>query len=455
MCNRLSDYDKPTIGKDFTQKGIMNDVLLEKSPDHDNDGYKFQNGKEAVTLNRDDHDLQSKSTVPGNVFKPLNGGEVLRKRDDHDNSLTGRQEVTAKKSDRGYWKEGRVLKPIALSSQEKTAEQFEGGSKLHDSWGNTTPPRESQDTTTARKSPSRIGSHFRSNVKEPFAVNLVGPPDTDKPERKVQNDETPILKPCYSNAIPPPYVKPNPKQQKSTIKVVSSHADSDIFSTCPSALDKSDAASMSDQDWQASRHERLRRHNRENEFPIREDAKEEVPMVKPKSMRRKHSRSRSRYYDAPNEDTELVRKSRSRSRRRDESRRGLRNLLDDEQYQNAKEERIIDKLLIHYSKKPAILVPEKLRKKSNNHHAHLMDNSARELLQNGGGDGCDETPEMLSLAPRSVSLPREQHRVVEVKKAFARAATFQPDRSYEARHVHPKLPDYDDLAARFSALRGI
>lgn len=121
-------------------------------------------------------------------------------------------------------------------------------------------------------------------------------------------------------------------------------------------------------------------------------------------------------------------------------------MFNDERYENAEEERIIDKLLIHYSKKPSILVPEKLRKKSNSHQALHMDNSTRELQQNGSREGSDETPEIVTVAPRSISLPREQHRVVEVKKEFARAASFQ--------HVHPKLPNYDDLAARFAALRG-
>ncbi|TKY60896.1 IST protein [Spatholobus suberectus] len=617
----VSNHDKPSHGKDFTQKEVKNDVLLEKNHDLVNDGCRFQNGQEAVVLNILDHNLQSKSTLPGNGFKPLNGREFPRKRDGHDNP--GRQEDTVEKRERGYWKEcsmlkpighpslqktveqfeggsklhysrgnttptrenqgsmlkpighpsqqktveqfaggsklhysrgnttptrenqGSMLKPIGHPSQQKTVEQFEGGSKLHysrgnttpprenqcsmlgpighpsqqktaeqfegssnlynswgnttplkenqasmlkpigcssqkktaeqieggskpqDSWGNTTSLRENQDTATARKSPSHAGSCFKSNAYEPFAVNHVGIPGPDKSERKIQRDETPTLTPCYSNAIPPPYVKqPNSKQQNSTrgANMISSLTDSGGISTYYSAYDKSDAASVSeriqigldnsDQDCQGSRHGRLSKHSREKEISIREDA-EEVSLVKPKSMRRRHSRSRPpSYYDASNEESGLERKSRSRSRRRDESRRGLQAVFDDERYQNVEEERIIDKLLIHYSKKPSILVPEKLKRNSKSHHAHLMDNSTKELLQNGSGDGSDETPEMVTLAPRSVSLPREKHRGAEVKKVFTRAATFEPVRSHEARHVHPKLPNYDDLAARLAALRG-
>ncbi|GAU39259.1 hypothetical protein TSUD_71980, partial [Trifolium subterraneum] len=459
MRNNLFDYDKSSLSKDFNQKDIKNDVLLE-------------NGKEAVILNRDYHDLQHKSTVPGNGFKALNDCEVLGEKNGRDNSLTGKQEVTATKSDKSYWKEeggmlkpigcslqektleqfedglklqgslgnttprtkiqdttksdksywkeeGSMLKPIGRSLQEKKLEQFEDGLKLHGSLGNTTPQTKNQDTTTS----TRIGSRFRSNAKEPCAVHLLGPSDTDKPERKVQNDKTPMLNPCYSNVIPPPYVKHISKHQNGTrgFNIVSSHTDSDGFFTCPSVHENSDAASMSeriqigsnksDLDRQAIRHERLSKQSPKKELYFHEEAKE-ISMVKRKSTRRKHSRSRSSHYDATIVDTELVKKTRSRSKRRGESRRGQQNLFDDERHQNAEEER------------------------------------------NGIGDGSDETPEIVPLALRSVSLPREQTRVVEAKKDFVRASSFQPDRSYEAQHVHPKLPDYDDLATRLAALRG-
>ncbi|CAL0331039.1 unnamed protein product [Lupinus luteus] len=565
MSNQLTDYDKPSHGKDATPKGVKRDVLFDKSPNRPNDGYRFQNGMEAVVLNKDDHDLQSRSKLPGNGFKPLNGStlqtrvehnflfdkspdhphdgyrfqngkeavvfnrderdlqsrstfpangvkplvgcEVTWKRDNHDNPLTGRQEFSAK-SDRGYWKEGSMLKPpIGCSSRVKTAEQFEGGhdnpligsrkvttrsdrgyrkegsmqkpiglpskekivepfdggSRLYDTLGTTSHLRESPDTASG-KSPSLAGIHFKSDVNKPFSVDHVSLPDIHGSVRKVQTDKTPMLKPCYSNAIPPPYVKPKSKQQNSTNGTnVSSHIDSGAISTYYSAHDKPGFASTSermeicldssDQDWQARGHERPSKPSHRKESSIGEDAKE-VPVLKPKSLRRKHSKSRSRHQDATNEETQVVRKSRSRSRRRDESRHGLQILFNDEQHQNVEEEKIIDKLLIHYSNKPSTHVPEKSRRKSRSRHAQQMDNSARESLQNVNGDGSDETPEMVTFSPRSISLPREQTAAIEVKKVYARASSFHPDGSNEARHVHPKLPDYDDLAARFAALKG-
>ncbi|WVZ22350.1 hypothetical protein V8G54_000894, partial [Vigna mungo] len=567
----MSDQDKPSQGKDLTQREVRNDVLLEENRDLANDRWRFQHDTEAVVLNRHERNLQSQSTLPG-------VREVHQKRDGHDDP--GRHEVTVEKSDRGYRRESSMLKPIGHPSPYKTVEQIEGGSKLHnsrghitpprenqvgmlkltghqsqkkkleqleggsklhyssgnttppianlgsmlkpighpseqkaverfeggskvpnswgnttplrenqsstikpihrlsqkktvekiecgsrleDSWGNTTPLRENQNTATARKSPSHTGSHFNSNAKEPFSVNHVGPPVTDKSERNVRRDETPTLKSCYSNVIPPPYVKqPNSKQQSIT-RGASSITDSGGLSTYHSAHEKLDTTvtervqiglNSSDQDWLGNTHERLSKQNREKEISFRQDA-EEVPVLKPRSTRRRHSRSRPpSYYDASNEDSGVQRKSRSRSRRRDDSRRGLPAVFEEERYQNAEEERIIDKLLIHYSKKPSVLVPEKLKRNSKIHHAHQMDVSTKELQKSGSGDGSDETPVLVSHASRSFSLPREQRREVEVKKVFNRAATFEPVRSHDARHVHPNLPDYEDLAARIAALRG-
>ncbi|KAG5007655.1 hypothetical protein JHK85_026197 [Glycine max] len=199
----------------------------------------------------------------------------------------------------------------------------------------------------------------------------------------------------------------------------------------------------SERDLQATRHARLSKHGHEKALSVQEDATEAV-VLKQKSTRRKHSKSRSTQDDASNEDAEVVRKP--RSRRRDEQKRGLQILFDDERHKNDEEERVIDRLLIHYSKKPSINVPEKTRRKYRSRLVHQMDNSTR--------DGPDETPEMVTRPPRSVSLPREQTEAVEVKKVYARAASFQPERLNEARHVHPKLPDCDDLAARIAALRG-
>ncbi|KAK7314481.1 hypothetical protein VNO77_33006 [Canavalia gladiata] len=453
--NDKTDYDKPIQGKDTAPKGVNYEALFERSHDYPNHGHKFQNGKEAVDSKRDENYLLSKSKlpIPENGIKSLSGyEEVILKRDNHDNPLPRREEHTSKMSDRGYWKEGGVRKPIGCSSQDKRQEQFEGASNLHDSWGNATRVKETQDAAMTRKSPGHAGFRSKNNVNEPFAVKHGGLPDVDNSERKFQRDETPRVKPFYSNAIPPPYVKPNSKLKNSMpgTNLVSSHIDSDGIPKYPLVQEIHDTATAdriqlglndSEQDLQSIRHARLSKQGHEKKLSIQEDVTE-VPVLTQKSMRRKHSKSRTTQNDAGNEDAEVVR--RPRSRRRDETRRGLQILFDDERHTNDEEERIIDRLLIHYSKKSSIPVPEKARRKSKSRHA-----------RNGSRDGPDEISEMVTHPPRSVSLPHEQTETVEVNNVFARAASFQPDRSNEARHVHPNLPDCDDLAARIAALRGV
>ncbi|KAI4350865.1 hypothetical protein L6164_005272 [Bauhinia variegata] len=424
-----------------------------KSPEHPNDRHRFHDSIDAV-VSRDDHDVKSRSKRPKSGIKC---DEVVMKRDSHDNPLTERQEVAAVKSDRGYWKEGSMLKPIGLgsSSHYRRAEQF-------DSRGNTTPQRESQDTATSGVrdfTASHGGLHSKSSANEPFAVDHGG-----LPERKHQKDETPMVKPYYNNAIPPPYVKPNSKQKSNTYggNGVSSHVYNDGIPRS-SAHDKLDAAASAseriqlgldndDQERQASRRARPSRHNYEKDLSVDEDPTQVPVLPKPKSSRRKHSKSRSSRSDASIEDTGVATRK-SMSRKPHDSRRGLQILFDDEQSRNDEEERIIDTLLVHYSKKPTVPVPEKARRKSKSRHAHQMDNLAGKSLKNGSTDGPDETLDNGILPPRSVSLPHEQTSA-EINKVFTRAASFQPDGSNAAKHVHPKLPDYDDLAARFAALRG-
>lgn len=444
----MTGYSKQPHGKNAATKGVMYDFLSQKSPDHPKDGHIFHNGKEADVLTRDGHDPLSKSKHPSNGFKQTNGrDEFILKKDSHDSLLPGRQDFSTKKSDRGSRKEGCVLEPNgpSCSSQGKRMEQFEAGTKLHDSRSNTTSIRENHDTATAGKpdlAPGHAGLHLNRNVNKPFSVSHGSLPEFYDAERKVQKDETPRVKPHHNSAIPPPYVKPNSKHRKSTCEanIGSLDFDGDRIATIS---DRSQLGlDHSDPERQAGRQARPSSQSRDKELFIQEDITD-FPVSKPKSVRRRHSKSRPSHNDESAEDTGVVTRK-SRSRRRDGSRHGLQTLFNDEQHRNDEEEKMIDKLLIHYSKKPSIPAPEKARKKSKSRDAHQMDNSARP----------DETPEIVALPPRSVSLPREETRAEKVNKVFTRASTFQADRSSEARHVHPNLPDYDDLAARIAALRG-
>ncbi|KAE9464537.1 hypothetical protein C3L33_03644, partial [Rhododendron williamsianum] len=117
--------------------------------------------------------------------------------------------------------------------------------------------------------------------------------------------------------------------------------------------------------------------------------------------------------------------------------KGLHILLKDEHHRKYEDERVIDNLLLHYSTKTSNYDQETARRKS-------------KKASNGPNNVQDE----MGLHPtRCVSLPREQIDPAEPSvKVYTRANSFQPDKP--AGHVHPKLPDYDDLAAQLAALRG-
>ncbi|KAL9687435.1 hypothetical protein QQ045_031837 [Rhodiola kirilowii] len=104
------------------------------------------------------------------------------------------------------------------------------------------------------------------------------------------------------------------------------------------------------------------------------------------------------------------------------------------------EERIIDKLLIKYSRNPHS--PEKMRIESKGQPSN-------QTLSDGGN--ADDKLDLVPFTTRSKSLPKKQTGPTEQEKALIRISSCQTNRL--APHVHPKLPDYDELAAKFAALK--
>ncbi|KAJ7969621.1 IST1 like [Quillaja saponaria] len=408
------------------------------------DGHRFHNGKEEVASKRDDYNLQSKPEPSRNRYKPVGGcDETTLKRDNHDNPFRGRQEDSVSNGIQD--KDSNMLKSVGLydSSQGKKVEYLEGVSKKHNIRENTTRQRDCQETVPCGKpdtTSNRAGLHVMGNMNESFSVSSHGVSyDNANSMRKVPEDETSRVKPYYNNALPP-YVKPSSKLKDSIRKAnsVASHPNSegDGVSKDPLVHKGVDAATTSDKiqlsldrddrERHVIGHAKVSRHGLEEGLFNRSDSRG-VPLPKPRSVRRKHSRSRSGHSDLGTvEDAEVV-KRKSRSRRRDDSRRGLQILFDDELDQNDEEERIIDKLLIHYSKKPSMAEPGKVKRKSKSRHAHHI--HAGESLETGNREGLDEESEIVPPPERSVSLPSEQSGASEVTKVFTRAASFQPDRS--------------------------
>ncbi|KAL9224041.1 hypothetical protein vseg_000115 [Gypsophila vaccaria] len=163
-----------------------------------------------------------------------------------------------------------------------------------------------------------------------------------------------------------------------------------------------------------------------------------------RSHRRRHARSALTQDDEVIDEERILRRV-STSRRRNGSRKGLQILIaDDDHYKKDEEEKMIDKLLLHYSKQPSTGTSGKLRRKTNSskspHHDRSSTANATNLKE-----------ESTLPKSRSFCLPSRQETEPMQQKVFTRAASFNQDTP--AKHVHPKLPDYDDLAARFAALR--
>uniref|UniRef100_A0ACD5V5Q4 Uncharacterized protein n=1 Tax=Avena sativa TaxID=4498 RepID=A0ACD5V5Q4_AVESA len=109
------------------------------------------------------------------------------------------------------------------------------------------------------------------------------------------------------------------------------------------------------------------------------------------------------------------------------------------------DERMMDKLLRHYSKKGMDREEHKTRTKSR---------TPRPRADQPAADGNGERSNP-NLPERTTSLPTESGSPVAKLKAPApaRSVSLQPDTSRGNGHVHPRMPDFDELAARISALK--
>lgn len=132
-------------------------------------------------------------------------------------------------------------------------------------------------------------------------------------------------------------------------------------------------------------------------------------------------------------------KTNPRRTRLEDPRRGLQILNAGDHDQ--KDEKELDRLLIHYStKKPSQEPPPPPPS-----HQTAAENS--ESTGNRSPDHKHRPSRVRSL-PIEPTTPTE-----ETRKGHVRATSFQPD-MMKFSHVHPKLPDYDEVAARLAALRG-
>ncbi|PON58636.1 Vacuolar protein sorting-associated protein [Parasponia andersonii] len=455
------DKSNSNNGKDKVLKANKRGLLFNERFDP-NDGHKSRNGKDSSVSKMDAVGFQTRPS--GNGYNSHNGWEeTIMKKDSHDNLFQGRREPGPDKQV-ALNLEDATPKTVwsGSSSQRKRLEPTDAAAKLKYVKEKKIPIPDNQDTLLDA-SPDLANPHVKSSGKVKYADdNFGGQHITASCASK--DEVKPKLKPYYNSAVslPPPYVKRNDKAQngKHVVHLESSDDGFDGNSVLEdsSTHDRANAGHMSvvqrgsdhsDHERHIGGSERVNLHDIEKDGMYPNDVTGN-PIPKPRSSRRRHSKSRSGQSDAGHFEDAGALPRKSRSKRRDDSRRGLQLLFDDEHRRTDEEERIIDKLLIHYSKKPSSYEPGKLRKKSSrSRHPHHGVHDVGESPRNGSEKESQITP-----PARSVSLPHDHSGPSSATKVFARAASFQPERSDGARHVHPKLPDYDDLAARFAVLRG-
>lgn len=462
------DENKSINVKDIISKGNKHNVSSKGRPEHAIDGQRLWNSKEDNVLKRSEVVSQSRQEVSNDWHRPVyDPEENLLIKDNHDVLFQGARQVNVRKHE--AWNvEDASLQPTRSSSSRRR-ERNDAESKLPDG-------RDKRDNAVLVKHGQELLPHGKPDITHPAGLQLKsnfgnhygGDNSAVKYNnadlmRKDQEDIT-KLKPKVNNALPPPYVKPSVKARDSKDGAFA-HSSSTFEGNVPPEDTPSQnrpyagrcervevGSSHSGNDRQVTGPVKVDSHGYEKD-PSYPGGDIGNPLPRPRSMRRRHSKSSSNHDDIGNGEDMGLMKRKPRSRRRENSRRGLQILFDDEHYQNDEEERIIDKLLMHYSKKPSSYEQGKMRNKSKGHHSHGP-HEGGEFPQNGNRNGSDDMLETVPPPGRSISLPREQTGPSEVKKVFARAASFQPDRSNAARHVHPKLPDYDDLAAQFAALKG-
>ncbi|XP_050366883.1 uncharacterized protein LOC126785286 [Argentina anserina] len=410
------DKGKLSNGKGAAPKGDRHDHLSTERRLDPNGGHKSQN-KEVFALKKDELDDQTRHRPLGKEYKSLKGREgSLKEKEGHGILFQERREVAHKYEPR----EDAPPEPVSVGSSSRgkgLERQYEAD--------NFVPKREGPITP----------SHVKPNVAEP-PVRIDG-----KYSFAGKEEGTPKLKAFSNYPFPPPYVKSNvrAKDRKHEVSLGHDSSQGTGISMDPSAYKRDFAENVVEKVQLVRGHERpatAKVDSYDHKEQICQDDIAINSIPKSRSSRKKYSRSRSSANDAGNsEDTEVVMsKPRSRSRRRDDSRRGLQLLFDDDRHHRKDdEERRIDELLLHYSTKPSDFEPGQSRRKSKSRHASRDERGDTHV--------------------RSNSLPHEHSGPSETPKVFARASSFQPDGS-NARHVHPKLPDYEDLAAKFAALRG-
>lgn len=460
-------------GKDGGSKADKLDTALGERHKGLNDQHNRQNGREGIVFKKEQQDLHSserkESSKDGN--KHLTKQEASYSKGRKHDILFDKEEEQTRIRNKAVLEKGDnsigIAKP-GCSSPGERLEGFDNKFTRHDENRGQILTGRAQDPLSCTRSetaPSR-GLPFK-NEDVSSAWDTAIERNTVNSTRMVQQEDGNRLMTSYANfalpppyikskekTIPPPYVKPNDSKERARkgSKQSAFEFDGHFRSSSPrnrvKTIKINKEPDLPDHEAQTIKPTRTNSHSHDKEF-----SHKDVILPKPRSVRRKHHKSATSHgEEGKSEDARAVKKI-SSSRRREHSRKGLQILFEDERHQKDEEEIMIDKLLLHYSKRPSKCDVENLRKKPPAHLSHLTTPDTGEFSNNQTNRDQDEMEsDMVPFPKRSISLPHEQAAPSKATRVFARANSFQPDN--QACHVHPKLPDYDDLTARFAALRG-
>lgn len=450
-------------GKDGGLKADKLDIVLGERH-KGNDQHNIQNGREGVVLKKEQQDLHSSEGKESNKDRNKHHAKqeasysMGRKHD----ILFDKEEQTRIRNKAYLEKDDNSIR-IAKSGSSSHGERLEGFdnkfTRHNENHGQILTGR-AQDTLSCARSetaPSR-GLPFRNEdatsaldtAIEKITVNSTKMAQQDVGNRLMTSYANFALPPPYSKskekAIPPPYVKPNDSKERGLkgSKQSASEFDGHFRSSSPSnrveTIKITKESDLSDHVAQTNKPTRTNSHGHDKEF-----SHKDVILPKPRSVRRKHHKSATNNHGEVDK-SEDARAAKRSSRRREHSRKGLQILFEDERHRKDEEERMIDKLLLHYSKRPSKC---DVRKKP---QALATPDTGEFSNNQTNGDQDKMESEMVLFPKRSISLPHEQASPSKATPIFARANSFQPYN--QTCHVHPKLPDYDDLTARFASLRG-
>ncbi|XP_073015476.1 uncharacterized protein [Primulina eburnea] len=215
----------------------------------------------------------------------------------------------------------------------------------------------------------------------------------NQPESRVQNQKEHDEKPLKYGSIPPPYIKADVKKTTSEEKAEPKETD-------------------------------------DQEYPTVK------PKPAPKSVRRRPLKPPPAQVHSESDETP---KETNKEQAAAQGQRVLKFLDEGDNNERDEEEKMMDKLLLHYSRKKTPRGTVKSGSSIKMPQDHDPGHSPK---------ATKHAPNRVSSLPSEATTPTS-----ETHKQHARAFSLQPEMFNGNGHVHPKLPDYDEFVARLAALR--